>query len=319
MPDDDSIRLNPWSAPRALDDWLARTEQWSHFVSSAAGLPLHRRVLLELLEAIGGEYVGTDLEVQTDANTTRLVLDGIEITPTTGPRSRPRRTIPTQLPDAPLLDLAKDLWSIVPGVREVTRAVEQTTAQFNANLDRLRDAGRVRLDASNVRVSGGELERVTALVDDLRLEPGRTPTLTSGSIQLMVRTTMATAAQWIERALPGTVVRAGNGGRLSVRPAGSPWTFGVEPSIVGDELRAKVVRVARFGIDIGLPRRFVRTYTAPIPSPEPLIVVDAELVGDELLVHYRHPGIRHPVEIDRVRELMRRGAKRVNLADLGTP
>jgi hypothetical protein len=106
---------------------------------------------------------------------------------------------------------------------------------------------------------------------------------------------------------------------LQVWPAGTSWVLGVEPTVVGHELRARVVRVGRtgrFARSLGLPERFVRTYSAPIPAPEPLTVLDATLADAELVVRYAHPGIRRPIELDRVRDLVRSDTSSVDLADL---
>jgi hypothetical protein len=305
---DDRIPLLPWG-PKALDDWLARTEDWSHSLSAAAGLPLHRRVLLQMLEAFAGRYVGEELEVRTDTSHVHFALDAIEITPA-GAAPSP---VPSAF-DAPLIDLARDLFSIVPGARQVTRMVEQSVQQFADRVERLRDPGRVCLDAHAVRLPDGVLDRVGCVVSDLRLEPGRVPTLASGRIEMVVQVARPTMAAWIERAQPGTVVRV-DGDRITVRPTDRKFTFTVEPSVVGSELQARVVRVRRGRIDLGLPKRFVRTYSVPIPAPDPLVVIDAVL-HDDLVVRYHHPGIRHLVHPDRVRELVAQGSRRFSLADL---
>lgn len=305
---DDRVPLLPWG-PRALDEWLTRTEDWSHALSAAAGLPLHRRMLLEMLEAFAGRFVGDSLEVSTETTWVRLALDAVEILPAGAVPS----PVATAL-DAPLVDLARDLWSIVPGARRVTKMVEQSVQNVADRLERLRDPGRVRLDAHSVELADGVLDRVGCFVEGLRLEPGRVPVLASGRIDLVVQIARPTMAAWIERAEPGTAVRV-DGDRITVQPAGRKWTFTVEPSIAGTELQARVVRVRRGRVDVGLPDRFVRTYSVPIPAPEPLTVIDAAL-GDELVVRYRHPGIRHPVHPDRVRELIAQGTPTFSLPDL---
>lgn len=308
MADADRIPLLPWG-PKALDDWMARTEDWSHALSAAAGLPLHRRMLLEFLEAAAGRLVGEQVEVRTDSSAVSLHLDSVTIA-SAGAAPSP---LPSTI-DSPMVDLARDMWSLVPGARRVTRAVEQSVQQIADRLERLRDPGRVQLEARAVQLSGGVLDRVACVVDELRFEPGRVPTLVSGPIDLVVSASMPTVAAWIQTAQPGTSVRSVDG-RLTVRANGRPWTFTVEPAIVGRELVAKVVRVRRGRIDLGLPERFVRTYSVPIPAPDPLVVTDAEL-GDDLVVRYRHPGIRHPVSPERVRELVAQGSRRFSLADL---
>ena len=308
MADGDRIPLLPWG-PKALDDWMARTEDWSHALSAAAGFPLHRRMLLEFLEAAAGRLVGEEVEIRTESSSVSLHLDAVTIT-SAGAAPSP---LPSAV-DLPLVDLARDMWSKVPGARRVTRAVEQSVQQIADRLERLRDPGRVQLEARGVQLTGGVLDRVACVVDDLRFEPGRVPNLVSGPIDLVVSVAMPTVAVWIEAAQPGTQVRSADG-RLTVQPTGQPWTFTVEPAVVGTELVARVVRVKRGRVDFGLPQRFVRTYSVPIPAPDPLVLQDAAL-GDHLVVRYRHPGIRHPVSPERVRELVAQGTRRFSLADL---
>ncbi len=306
---DERISLPAWG-PRAVEEWMKRTEDWSHALSTAAGLPLHRRVLLQMVEAFAGQYLEATLDVKTESSTVRFTLDEIVIEPTGTPPS----ALSTAF-DAPLVDLARDLWSIVPGAKRVNRAVDRQVRDLTERVERLRDPGRVRLDVHDVELEAGALDRVRCEIRDLRLEPGRTAMLVSGPIDLAVQVAPATVARWVERSQPGTRVVA-VGDRMEITPADRRWTFVVEPTVVGAELRARVVRVRRGRVDLGLPQRFVRTYSIPIPAPAPLVVEGAALDDDHLTVAYRHPGIRQPVSPDRVRELVAQGSRRFTLADL---
>lgn len=310
-------RLVAWT-PTAVDEWMARTEYWTNALSTATGFPRHRRVLLEAIEAVAGRFVGREIEVREHLHAVTLRLDEIAIiepaAPPRGPRLTPRAA-------RPLADLAKDVWSIVPGGREVADALEQVVeqglAQWSAGVDRFREVGRIRLAATQVRVAGGKLDHVRAIVDDPRLEPARVPLLATGPIHLEVHAGPESIMSYVEALFPGTTMKPRADGLLAIRGAGSRWTFVVAPIVRAPDVAVRAVRIRLGRIEFPLPRRFQRVRTIEIPAPEPLQVIDARRVADGIVVEYRHPGVRHPLSIERLRDLVRTPGDHIDLDRLG--
>jgi hypothetical protein len=310
-------RLVAWT-PSTLDDWMARTEYWTNALATATGFPRHRRVLLEVIEAVAGRFVGRQIEVSEHSNTVALRLVGVAIiepaAPPRGPRLTTRGT-------RPLTDLAKDVWSLVPGGREVADALEQVVeqglAQWTAGADRLREIGRVRLEATDVEVAGGRLDRVRATVDDPRLEPARVPLLVTGPIHLEVHAGHDSIVSYLDVMFPGAVVVPRPDGLFAVRLPSTRWTFIVAPLVRPPNVTARAVRVRLGPLELAVPRRWQRVVTIAIPAPAPLEVVAARRVGDGVVVEYRHPGVRHPLSIERLRDLVRAPADRIDLDRLG--
>jgi hypothetical protein len=91
-------------------------------------------------------------------------------------------------------------------------------------------------------------------------------------------------------------------GLILAHPPGRRVGLVVEPTFFADQVRIDVRRVVVGGVAVRVPRRFApsRTFTIPPPAPS-LTVLDARAEGGDVVIRFRHEGVRYPLPLDKLR------------------
>jgi hypothetical protein len=279
--------------------WLDRTNWWG--APGAAATP--QRMLVELLEAIAGRFVGKELTVEVQGKRLSLTLGAVKV----------ETTDPT--PQTSGLD-PFEWWKDLPGSREMRRWTSAMTGMPVADEDAVPKIERVVIDSRSVRIDERPVGEVVATVDTLRLEYGRATELVTGSVDLDVHTRRQTVLEWVERDQPKWNLRLYTDDLVAVDRSNWPFTALVRPTILeGVQVRLDIVGVVLFGRTFMLPGRFVRTRMLEIPAPaDDMDLVDASLEGDDVHIHLRHAGLRQPIHPEHIRNAVREGVSRLTAA-----
>jgi hypothetical protein len=251
--------------------WLDRTNWWG--APGAAATP--QRMLVELLEAIAGRFVGKELTVEVQGKRLSLTLGAVKV----------ETTDPT--PQTSGLD-PFEWWKDLPGSREMRRWTSAMTGMPVAE-DAVPKIERVVIDSRSVRIDERPVGEVVATVDTLRLEYGRATELVTGSVDLDVHTRRQTVLEWVERDQPKWNLRLYTDDLVAVDRSNWPFTALVRPTILeGVQVRLDIVGVVLFG----------RTFMLP----------------DHVHIHLRHAGLRQPIHPEHIRNAVREGVSRLTAA-----
>jgi hypothetical protein len=280
--------------------WLDRTNWWG--TPGAVATP--QRMLVELLEAIAGRFVGKELTVEVQGKRLSLTLGAVKV----------ETTDPT--PQTLGVDPFSWWWKDLPGSREMGRWTSAMTGMPVADEDAVPDIERVVIDSRSVSIDDHPVGEVTATVDTLRIEYGRVIELVTGPVDLDLYTCRQTVVEWVERSKPEWNVRLHTDDLVAVDRSNWPFTALVRPTILeGVHVRLDIVGVVLFGRTFMLPGRLVRTRMLDIPAPtDDLDLVDATLEGDDVHIHLRHAGLRQPIHPEHIRNAVREGVSRLTAA-----
>jgi hypothetical protein len=281
--------LAPWTSPETITAWLDATTWWARpqvFVPRP-------EMLVELLEAVAGRYLGKELVLDVRGRRVTLVLGEIRI----------------EAADARTLMDPFTWWADLPGSREMLRWTRRLPGIGGGDPEPPPVLDKVHIESSAVAIDEHPVGDVAATVDTVRLDYGRATELVTGPVELDVHTDRGTVVAWVSRSLPDWQVRLLTDDLLTVRHRDWKFTVVARPRLVSDrQVQIDAVGVLLFGRRLMLPRFLVRqrTYDLPAGSDE-LELIDATLAGDDVHVRFRHPGIRQPVRPDHLRAAVREG------------
>jgi hypothetical protein len=248
---------------------------------------------VELVEALGGRFLGRRLTVVVAGTTVELDLDGLRAET-----------------DAPASSDLFTFWSELPGAREMKRLTRAVTGfplgGGGAGADTV---DRVIVEASDVTIDGHPVGDVVATIGDVRVSYGTAPELVTGPIELRVASSRSHVVAWLARRFTDWEVALAPGGKVAARPPGGRLTALVAPEgLDGDAVVLHVVGVRLLGRDVRLPRRLVRRVVQPLPAlPKDLVLVGARVGDPELDIQLHHPGLRLPIRPEHLRAAVREG------------
>ncbi len=285
---------------------------------TAPGVPseLGWRLFLDLIEGVAGRFTGQQLSLVVRGQPVALTLTEVAIDPGSAdgePRPRPHSSSAHGLPWLPDMPF-EAAW----GWLDPTRNPVWTFNPLQPLPEWSRPPGTasVLVKAKELTVAGTELEELTALATDARIEPGLVPILATGPIDLEAAMLTQTAAHLAEqRAQRGWLFEAQSDGSVSIRRARWRAALIVRPTFSGSKVGLAVVAVGIFGRRVHLPAwlsgRWRRSFEIPLPSP--LELVEIAQAGDRLMARLRHPGVEEPISLERVRQALRTGINRLVL------
>lgn len=274
----------PWTSPDTLTRWIERTTWWAR----PTALTSSSEMLVELVEAVAGRFLGRELTMEVGGRKVTLTLGQVRVERSAGGQ-----------PSA--------WWDDLPGSREMrrwTRLVTRAPSNQGADLER------VHVESSHVLLDGGAIGDVAADIDGVRLDYGNPAMLVTGPVDLEVRTAGATIVEWVERALPEWTVQRRDADLFAVRHRDWRFTVLARPdTVAGRSLHLDIVGVVVLGRDVKFPRRMVRSRTIELPPlGDELELIGARVDGDAIFVTLRHAGVRQPVRPEHLRAAIREGA-----------
>jgi len=167
--------------------------------------------------------------------------------------------------------------------------------------------GELHVEVSELVLAGVHVERARAVVPALRIGGGARPHVVSGRIQIELHVTREALADWVGRALPGSVVTARPDGLMSLRPAGRLCDLVVSSSLAGRAVRVRLDRIGVLGFEVPLPRLLAPRRTVSLRSPVPEIqIAGVEETATRVSVHLHHAGIRQPLRLAHLRDALSR-------------
>ena len=304
--------LGPWTSPDALEQWFQSTRAWTPAMWPT--LPQPQVVVRDLIAAIAGRFAGRALTIDVGGHPVELVLEAVAVDdpPDGQPGCEPAvKTAAASRWPWPIPSPPASLPDVFGWWRDAMRIPRPSLPRAPKLQRALRH---VRVDATDVRVEGALVGAVSATAEQVRIEPGRQPQLVTGPVDLVVRSTRAAVAAFLSRRDPRRRFDPRADGLVRISQPGRRIALIVRPQVTGRLVHVDVVGIAVFGRELAIPKRLVRRRTFRIPPlAEGVELVDVEERDGVVLARLRHPGVREPIPLDRVREAIRAGAARLTL------
>jgi hypothetical protein len=290
--------LPSWTAGVDVTRWFEQTAWWDG--PTLARAP--QQALAELLEAVAGRFTGRELSLQLRGHAVRFQVDAVQV------RGRPTAT-PADDPFGWFADATR--------LRDVVWWSRGMLGFDNRGAAAPIDA--VEFDAHSVSVDEQLVGTVAVKVDGVRLEPTVPwPEIVTGPIAFDVRTTRGDVLTWIHRFFPEWDVRLHRDDLLVVRGPGWRLPLLVRATVAPTTVHTEAVGVIVLGRAVKLPRFLVRTRTLPVPALDPAVTLDAVTIdGDDVVLAFRHEGVRQRVHLDALRAAVRDGATRLGNSIFG--
>jgi hypothetical protein len=160
------------------------------------------------------------------------------------------------------------------------------------------------LEAHDVDWAGWTLEKVSAVVRQLALVPGRSVRLRAGIIDVTARSTQEALVSGLGPSVAGRwSLKVAGDGLVAARRDDRPLELVVEPSLVRGDIRVELRAVAWRGLRLRVPSWLRLTRTRPVPPlPSGMELLGAWPEDGAVTLRLRVRGLTETLDLARIRD-----------------